>query len=299
MQMQRACRLYPGKIGPAWEEFESSTAILAASLTKGLPLTGSPEPFHRRRANQKSLPPGAVFDLSTKWCAADDKKMRSGQRRRILSLSPVFIVLLFSPRFLWSESIGPWEFDGEKEGIRLYSRSRKTTSIREFRSTAIIKASLTNILKHIRNVREGKQWMADCVHSELLVRPGPNHYIAYYITAPPWPVQKRDAVLRIRVSHSPGSAVARISIRTVQPQRASLLQPTRPAFIRVRRFEGAVILKRIVAEKTLVEFTLMGDPGGSVPEFIINWGGGRIPMESIRGLRRLMEREEKETIRVR
>lgn len=217
-------------------------------------------------------------------------------RRDALLFSLVFIVFLFFPGFLRSESAGPWEFDGEKDGIRLFSRTLETSSIREFRSTALIEASLEKILRHIRDIREGKRWMADCIHSELLLQPRPNEYIAYYITAPPWPVQKRDAVLRIQVSHRSGSDRARIHIRTVRAARAQKLRRTNPAFIRVRRFEGGVSLKRVAPEKTLVEFTLMGDPGGSIPEFLINWGGGRIPLESIRGLRALIDRGKNQTI---
>ena len=201
----------------------------------------------------------------------------------IITLAVFFTSFTFS---IFGE--GGWTFVNTYKNIKLYSRPFDSKGLKAFKSVTVVNAPIGKIVNVIRDIKTGKKWMADCVHSELIKKVRTDEFIVYYITDPPFPVQNRDAVLKIVINENKSSGHTDIQITEINQKRSFQYKKKNKKYIRVKKMRGRVILKRLGANKTLINFIFMGDPGGSVPIYFVNWGGRRIPIESIRGIKRLL-----------
>src|SRR5690606_12962108 len=122
-------------------------------------------------------------------------------------------------------------------------------------------------------------WFPNTSESRLLSRRGEIAY-QYSVLDAPWPVSDRDNVLRSETSID--SATGRVSIRIVA---APDEFPEQPGRVRVRRARGEWLLEPVGAAQTRVTFTMHLEPGGGVPDWLIDARVVGTPFEALTNLR--------------
>ncbi|HPJ36135.1 MAG TPA: START domain-containing protein [Spirochaetota bacterium] len=167
------------------------------------------------------------------------------------------------------------------EGITVYQSDGEGEH--RFLGITTIDETALNIFKIAGDVKNNKYWMADCIHSELVEKISENEFIAYYITKPPWPVSKRDSIISVKMVRESDSRLL-VRMKALPEGEAEKYIKKRSDYVRIYKMTGSVELNENKGV-TEVRFSVSGGPGGRVPDFIVRWGGWRIPYKTLSGLR--------------
>jgi len=174
----------------------------------------------------------------------------------------LFYILLFNG-FFFSFSQSVWELEKDELGIQVYTRAVKTSSIKEYKATTIVKASIKSLVDKIIDGEQLKKWNYKTITSELLEKKDKNKYIIYMYNNLPWPAKDRDHVSELEVI-AVSDSLTKVAIKSDAKR-----IPEKKGVIRVVEFSGYWILEKT---KLGVKVTqqMHGDPGGSLPTFIVN-----------------------------
>jgi len=173
----------------------------------------------------------------------------------------------------------PWSLARERDGISVFTRPVEGSGIREFKGTALVAASTERVRALLRDADRFKTWFPNTSESKLLARDGDVAY-QYSVLDAPWPVSDRDNVFRSETTVDPASGVVAIRVRA-----APDYHPVQPERVRVRRALGLWLLEPIAKDSTRVTFTMHLEPGGGVPQWLINARVVETPFEALTNLR--------------
>jgi hypothetical protein len=177
-----------------------------------------------------------------------------------------------------------WTLGREADGITVHTRPVANSGVREFRGRAEVEAPVDSILGLLRDSSRFKTWFPNTPESRLLERDGPVSY-QYSVMATPWPISDRDNVLRSTRRTDPTSGVV-----TIDVEAAPDFHPEQPDRVRVRRARGRWTLEPLDARRTRVTFQMHLEPGGGIPEWMVNTRVVETPFEALANLRKTVER---------
>jgi len=178
----------------------------------------------------------------------------------------------------------PWEYSRTISDVKIFQRPGITKGIHEFLAITLLNISSASIKKIVMDIPANRYWMADCIHSEYIAELNTGETIAYYITAPPWPVSKRDSIIKIKTVTESGRTIFRMS--SLSKGEAEKYKSLHPDYVRIYTMEGEVTLSENGNGQTEVKFSAAGESGGDVPDFIVRMGGWVIPFKTLTGLRK-------------
>jgi hypothetical protein len=178
----------------------------------------------------------------------------------------------------------PWRLARERDGIVVYTRPVEGSGIREFKGSAIVSASTEQIRALLRDADHFKDWFPNTSESRLLARDGDVAY-QYSVLDAPWPVSDRDNVFRSETEIDPTTGEVAIRV-TAAPD----YHPEQPERVRVRRALGLWLLEPLGGAQTRVTFTMHLEPGGGVPQWLINAQVVETPFDALTNLRTAIAR---------
>ncbi|MBY0400110.1 START domain-containing protein [Myxococcota bacterium] len=185
---------------------------------------------------------------------------------------------LFAPLAADAEE-APWTLVRDRDGIAVHTRPVEGSGILEFKGTALVAASVERIRAILRNVDDFELWFPNTSEARLLSRENGVQF-QYTVIDAPWPVSDRDNVFRSETHHDPTTGIVRIAV-TAAPDR----HPEHPDRVRVRHARGQWLLEPVEAERTRVTFTMHLEPGGGVPQWLLNSQVVETPFEALGNLR--------------
>jgi len=172
-----------------------------------------------------------------------------------------------------------WSLDQEKDGIEVYTRPVAGSGIKEFKGVADVDSGIDSILALLRDSDRFKTWFPNTSESKLLSREGDISY-QYSVMATPWPIADRDNVLRSVATRDNETGVVKITIDA-----APDYHPIQQDRVRVQTAKGIWRLTPLSDQKTNVAFTMHLDPGGGIPQWMINARIVATPFEALTNLR--------------
>lgn len=216
--------------------------------------------------------------------------MRRMTKGRAKGLAGALVVMfgLASAGSAWAESAAPapardgvdgWSLGLEEDGVVVHTRPVPGSGIEEFEGQTIIAAPAEAILSLIRDSDRFHTWFPNCPESKLLGREG-NVSMQYSVMDAPWPVSDRDNVFRSVTTRDPATGATRIDVAA-----APDAHPEQPGRVRVRIARGLWSIEPLGADRARVRFRMHLDPGGGVPEWLINARVVATPFEALTNLR--------------
>jgi len=188
-------------------------------------------------------------------------------------------VLMIGPGIALASLEGEWTLEKQQDGISVYTRPVAGSGIKEFKGEAEISSPVDAILRVLRDSDGFKDWFPNCPESKLLAREENVSY-QYSVMSTPWPLSDRDNIFRSETRRSPGSGVVVIEV-TAAPD----YSPERGGRVRVRKARGSWKLEPVAKDRTRVTFTMHLEPGGGIPEWMINARVVGTPFEALTNLR--------------
>jgi hypothetical protein len=155
------------------------------------------------------------------------------------------------------------------------------TKLKEFRGRGVIDAPIAAILSVFNDVNAATEWMDSCNGSYVLEDLGERDKVVYNRTHAPWPVSDRDAILRNAVTFDEQDHRVRLDFWSVEDQKAPPVKGVvRMPFLRGHWYfwpEGD-------GSRTRIEYQVHANPGGQLPEWMVNYVSRDLPWKTIRGL---------------
>lgn len=172
-----------------------------------------------------------------------------------------------------------WSLAKQENGIEVYTRPVEGSGIQEFKAVAEVDSSVDGILNLLRDSNRFHTWFPNTPSSKLLGANGDVRY-QYSTMGTPWPISDRDNVLRSESKRDESNGVVDISVIA-----APDYYPEQKNLVRVRKARGAWHLEPLAPKRSRVTFTMHLEPGGGIPEWMINARIVATPFEALTNLR--------------
>ncbi|MCR9096323.1 MAG: START domain-containing protein [bacterium] len=205
--------------------------------------------------------------------------MHSGSKRFLATWTVAAIVLGAT-----GSHAADWTLGRQEDGITVHTRPVEGSGIDEFRGVAEVDAPAEAIVALLRDSNRFKDWFPNTPESRLLDRNGAVSH-QYSVMATPWPVSDRDNVLRSVLSRDTETGVVEITV-TADPDH----YPEQPDRVRVRRANGLWRFEPLSESRTRVTFQMHLEPGGGIPQWMINARVVATPFEALGNLREMVAR---------
>lgn len=181
----------------------------------------------------------------------------------------------------------------DKEGIRVWSYEVPGSPLRGFRAVTTVRSSLNSIVGLIADTDAASRWLYRTSAVETLRRNDEDmSFVIRVVTDFPWPFKDREAVVAGRISQDPKTMVVRIDSNNIGGF------GTLPGNLNMPVVQGSWQFRPV--SHGMVEITMTGhaDPGGNVPNSLVNLLIQEHPYHSLKALKAVVAEPRFQAMRV-
>jgi hypothetical protein len=192
---------------------------------------------------------------------------------------------LLIPSLLLAQNTDGWVFKNEKEGVKVYYR--KTSDVYELKLITSLKASLSGLVTLLSEVENYPKWGYKVAEARPLKKV--SEWESYYYSRLdfPWPLDDRDIVVHSKMVQDP------VTQRITATSKADPgFLPEQKGLVRMRNTHTTWTLVPGQGGWTYVEYYIYSDPGGSLPDWLINMALEVGPRETIKNIRGFVQQEK-------
>ena len=188
--------------------------------------------------------------------------------------------------FIICVQVYAWETVKSSGGIMVSVQEVVDSDIKEFMAVTVTESSLSAILALLDDTAGYTRWNYRCSEAKLLHKKNDYERITYMVTTSPWPVAERDIAVRSVVSQNRKTGVVTVKLSGL-PDYISV----KGNRVRMASLSGYWKLVPIGKGKVRVIYRLHSDPGGSVPDSIVNSSLVDIPYNTLWNMRNFVKNE--------
>ncbi|KYN85281.1 hypothetical protein ATY35_04405 [Vibrio cidicii] len=156
-----------------------------------------------------------------------------------------------------------WTFDSADNGITIHFREHSDDLV-EVKAQMFTPTTYAGFLRLLQNTDKVSEWVDNVSGSVVLKQISPSENIVYTQFSAPWPAKDRDMLtystfridaegFRLEISDAPQSIL-----------------PPQADYIRITSVHAVWQLKKLTNGNTHIEYTVFADPGGALPNWLIN-----------------------------
>jgi hypothetical protein len=162
----------------------------------------------------------------------------------------------------------PWEEKADTKGVKVYTRSREGSSVKELKSVAVIDSPPKAVFKVLGDLERYKEIMPSTEESKVVAEEENGKVRHFYTVINPPMVSRRDYCIRIVDESDWKDGKGFLKTHWKPSEKAP---PVKDGTVRVTTNEGSWLLEPVEdGKKTRATYYLFTDPGGSVPAWIAN-----------------------------
>ncbi|MBN8677294.1 MAG: START domain-containing protein [Chitinophagales bacterium] len=197
----------------------------------------------------------------------------------------LILALLLLPAFSSIQAQDDWIFKNEKEGVKVYYR--KTSDVYELKLITSLKVPLSGLVLLLSEVDNYPKWGYKVMESKELNKVSDMETYYYSKLDFPWPLDDRDIIVRSKMEQDP--ATRRVTATSIaQPD----YLPANKGVVRMRTAKTTWTLIPGPGGWTYVEYYIYSDPGGSLPDWLVNMALEVGPRETIKNIRNFILQEK-------
>lgn len=172
----------------------------------------------------------------------------------------------------------------EPSEVSIWTRYISGQQMKQFRGETYGETSLASALAMIQDTDAMPSWLYRCKSARILQRDGYRELYVYLVFAGIWPLQDRDAVVRMVPSYD-----AKTGSVTLTGSAAPNFLPPIPDMVRVPAIAATFVFEPRAQSLLRLELTGHFDAGGVVPIWIANLVVTILPKHSLTEMREILE----------
>lgn len=193
-----------------------------------------------------------------------------------------FIIQGFIFLNLQAQSKEGWVFKNEKDGVKVYYK--KTSDVHEIKLITSLKSSLSGIIHLFNEVDDYSKWGYKLSEAKLLKRVNNQDFYYYSKLDFPWPLNDRDLILHTQLEQD--STTRRVtSTSHAKPE----YLPENKDVIRIKQTTTRWTLIPGAGGWVYVEYYINSNPGGNIPDWLVNMAIDVGPRETIKNMRKILK----------
>ena len=180
-----------------------------------------------------------------------------------------------------------WTLKKQSEGITVYNRDVENSSVKEIKAVTQIKTSLASIIALLYDRANFSNWVYKCEKAVTLKEISNVEAIYYQNVIAPWPIDNRDIVIKARVEQNPITKVIHQYAHSVPNY-----VPAVESHVRITKFNATWVLTPLKNGNVICEYTLLFDPGGNLPSWLVNLASTEGPFETTFNMKKVIFNEK-------
>jgi len=192
------------------------------------------------------------------------------------------LTILFTLAFAFGKS-QDWELKKSADGIQVFTKPITGSAFKAFKAQMELHATVAQIEYILKNADKFKAVFPDTEELEILDRPNENSLIQYNRTDAPWPVSDRDGVYQNDFSKTPegGLKVVGYVLQNYKPEVEDV--------VRMKKSDVTWLATPLNSGMIKLEYIVAADPGGKLPEWLVNSAVTEMPFETFENIRKAIE----------
>ena len=176
-----------------------------------------------------------------------------------------------------------WKKVDTEDGVTVYEKD--VGEMVAFRGEGQVTAPIGKLLYVIEDSAHWKEWIENFDKGHLIEKKADFHKIFYQAFDSPFPASDRDIVYEARTRRDATTGKVYVDMRSV-------LHPKAPKTVGVRvnlkytRYE----ITPLKEGRLHVVLETLSNPGGSLPDFLVNWAQRDYPVKLFQGLRKQVKK---------
>ena len=158
-----------------------------------------------------------------------------------------------------------WELIQKKDDIYIYKRSVAGSAYKQLKVVSDFQSSLQGFIAFLKDIPSQTTYMYNCSLSRVLKEIGNDEIIFYQQLDAPWPFSNRDGIYRQQIKMDSLSGMATVKTTSLYDY-ISLNKK----FTRVKNVSCTWYIKQKSNGTVNVEYYFYGEPGGTLPGWLIN-----------------------------
>ena len=202
------------------------------------------------------------------------------------------LLLLAAPFVLMAPSQEtPWVFKNSKDGVKVYYR--KTQGVHEVKLISSIQTSLTGLMALFMEVETYKTWSYKLLESKVVQKISDTEMTYYSHYDLPWPLNDRDIIMHTVFQQDPVTKTIIINSVAAPDE-----LPEKAGIVRIKDAKTTWTILPGTDGWAYTEYYIYTDPGGSVPDWLLNMTIDLGPRETIKGIRKQVKKAEYQQAKV-
>lgn len=198
-------------------------------------------------------------------------------------LRPI-VLFYFALHYHISNGQGDCSLRKDENGIKVFICKTENTKLRLIKATFDLQVSSPELVNLIKDAAGYNHWQYNTVNARLIETISDKELIYYAEVVAPWPISNRDLVVRLKVERDSLSKNTIVTANGVPDY-----IPGKKGIVRVPMSKSKWIIRPITESSVSVEYTMLIDPGGSVPLWMVNMVAEEAPYKSFRDLKKMIE----------
>ena len=179
-----------------------------------------------------------------------------------------------------------WELKKEEDGIKVYLREVEGSKIQEYKAEAILKGKVSSYIAVMKDVNSYAE-LYEHTKEVRLINENDTFHVHYLVTDTPWPVKDRDAVYSSTYSQHYDTKLVRIDMKI-----ETGYVDENDDYVRMEKADGYWLFYQIEPNKVEITYQMHAEPGGSIPNWVINMFLVDTPLEDIKMLQERAQLEK-------
>ncbi len=201
------------------------------------------------------------------------------------------IVLISFVISLQSFAKDEWEFITEKKGFKVFAKDSKENPIQSLRAEGIVRADIEKVVGILRDVDSATKWLPNLDRREYIQNISDTEAILYDVSKMPWPVKNRDMVVHHRLFLAEDKSHLLLQFNSIQDKKIK----KNDSNVRAVIYKGEIQFYP-KKDETFVKLTLLVDPKGAIPKWVVNMLQVKFPFDFLNALDQFAVKTDKEPL---
>lgn len=202
-----------------------------------------------------------------------------------MNTKSIFLLILFivCTRLTFSQD-NNWKLSKDQNGIRIYTRQVEGYAIEELRTQVTVKAPMSAVVAVITDADRYSTWIYSCTSSSILKKVSETEQYQYQVNDLPYPFSDRDIAIHFKIW---------LDAQTKKVFTSSVAEPeyipVKEGLVRLPVFVGGYEITPLPDGSINIDYQVRFDPGGNIPDWLVNMFIVKAPYESTVKLRDLIQ----------